>query len=718
MRYFPAPSVTDEGPKGEAELEVWESLKAAFEADEEGVLYHRYPIFDRGGHRFEEEPNFVLLHRELGLVVVECVHYTFEKIDTIERGTWQLQWADEEEVEPHDLARDKCIFLQQLFTRERALRSGTGCKVPTSVFIVLPNITEQEWNFREFDTEIESTDVIFKDDLTPKSLRETLESGTDGSTLDEREFGAAIDVLSGGQPISGAHGRPVDDPTTKRDYYDRVEKGLRGLDEQQQKIGMRVPPGPQQIRGIAGSGKTVLLAMKAARIAADPKYDDWNIALTFRTKTISEHVTNLVARFYEQFAHDSFDETSTNLEILHGWGGVTTGPGIYYRIANQIDGHRPKTYGEARELYDEEPDLLEALSLELLATGDIPTLWDAILVDEAQDFGEYFFKMCLEALDENDRLIWGYDEAQDLGNLTAPSPKQVFGSDKDGEPVVDMRGSYESGVQKSHIMRESYRAPREVLMIAHALGMGLKRQQGPVQTITRADGWEKIGYEVEGDFRKIGSEVTISRPPEHSPHPLQDERDASPFVEIEWLPDRLREIEWVSNRIEEDVRHEGLDPEQIMAILLGDVKHRFGTRMLDELESREIDANRVWEGSARQFSVEGEVTLTTVRKAKGNEAAAVYVVGLDQVANHNFIKSEVRRRNNLFVALTRTRAWSTLTGVKTPALIEEFNDVTEEVRSSTPSLTFEVPDPAALTNQLEADTEDLEITTLSDFTTE
>ena len=54
----------------------------------------------------------------------------------------------------------------------------------------------------------------------------------------------------------------------------RIEKQIANLDQWQKKAAFEVPEGPQRIRGLAGSGKTVVLALKAAYLHA--QYPDWN----------------------------------------------------------------------------------------------------------------------------------------------------------------------------------------------------------------------------------------------------------------------------------------------------------------------------------------------------------------------------------------------------------------------------------------------------------
>ncbi len=709
MEFMPTTADTD-AAGAEAELEVWERLKQVFDAHENGIAYHQYPIVDKGGDKFDHEPDIVILHQELGLLVIEVKGYQSRHIDRIEGHTWHLRNMSHSRSTPHQQARNQALFLRRFFTSEPALSDLDGCRVPANTFVALPNITRTEWEGRGFNGPA-APRTLLSDDLTPVALRDALEKVRTFDPLTDDEYDAARDVLSCGQPISGDRTDPPTNPTSKGELYERVTNGLRGLDQQQQEIGMLVPPGPQQIRGIAGSGKTVLLAMKAAR--THQRHPEMDIAITFQTKSLYEQLTTLVERFYQRFANDQ--PNWEKLSVLHAWGGQESGEGVYYNLATAA-GRNPRTWHGASNAFPDREDVFDACCEELLNEAAIPQLYDAIFIDEAQDFGPNFFTLCLDALDENQRLVWAYDEAQSLSNLTAPSPINIFGTTENGEPVLDLRGSYTRGVQKSHIMRQAYRSPRSVLMAGHALGMGLKSTNGPIQTITRSDGWDALGYDVEGDFREIGKEATIRRPSEYSPHPLHEVREAKPFVQVESFPTKMAELEWVAKQINQDIES-GLQPEQILVIVPGSRHRDIGHVLLrDQLEQHDRNVNCVWLDDPKVFATDGEVTVSGIHRAKGNEAASVYFVGLENIQDPAYRDSAVHRRNEAFVGITRSRTWCTITGVESDGvtILNEAKQVAAAVSRPSPEITFEIPDPTKLDHELEEDS-NLETPELFDF---
>ena len=59
------------------------------------------------------------------------------------------------------------------------------------------------------------------------------------------------------------------------------------------------------------------------------------------------------------------------------------------------------------------------------------------------------------------------------------------------------------------------------------------------------------------------------------------------------------------------------------------------------------------------FSREGNVTLSSIFKAKGNEAAMVFVIGCDVFEKQ---KNSRTMRNKVFTAFTRAKVWLRISG--------------------------------------------------------
>ena len=96
-----------------------------------------------------------------------------------------------------------------------------------------------------------------------------------------------------------------------------MDRDIALLDEDQVNAALSIAPGPQRIRGLAGTGKTVLLAMKAANIHL--RYPDKKILFTFNTQSLYNQIQNLITKFYRNYSDK--DPDWDNLHIRHAWDG-------------------------------------------------------------------------------------------------------------------------------------------------------------------------------------------------------------------------------------------------------------------------------------------------------------------------------------------------------------------------------------------------------------
>ena len=680
---FYATEVTGMGPGAAAEREVWNSFKTAFR-DRDGVAYYRYPVVDKSGGRFDHEPDLLFLEQDIGLMVIEVKSYKIEHIEAINGATWELSGLRQDSSSPYSQARDQAFFVKSWFDREEDLRNDSGhCKIPVNFTVALPNITREEWEAAGLH-EIPSTPrIITADDLSPQSLRDQLSKEPGNvSEFGPAELSVAKRILGGAEVISGERVSIQRELETKGDFHEMISRGLKEFDTEQIAIGSEIPPGPQRIRGIAGSGKTILLAKKAAHLHAKNPDDD--IVVTYFAKSLKQEIEETIEKEHRRLTGTKHDEEK--LRVMHGWGGYQVDEGVYFEIARASAGTFHNA-GEAASLLDGSSGPLEKLeaACSTLQPDHIPELYDAILIDEGQDFGKHFYQMCYHALREPDdgkqRLIWAYDEAQTLGDLEIPTAKEIFGEDNDGNPLVRLDGSYENGIYRSQIMRKCYRSPRQVVMLANAFGMGVQRPQGVVDAITDQDQWDSIGYEVIGDFVTTDDTV-LRRPDEYSPHPLEEQEDAKPFVRFDSFADKQDEIQYVVDQIDADLSAEGLTPEDIMVIPLGipSRAEEIGATIAEKLEALGHDTNKVWTGDRTVFEKSGEVTLTRINRAKGNEAAMVYLLNIEEVGNEvGRFKPLFTRRNEAFVGITRTRAWCQITGLESNSIADEIEGLVEEI---------------------------------------
>lgn len=690
------------GPKTEAR--VLERLETAL-SNSFLQIYYKYP--DTGRRDDNNHLDIVALHPQTGILIIQIIGLEIDEIKQINGPDWYI--VDKSRpIHPNSIASDgKIAVRHQLENLGGQLVDDDGRSVvPCQHFVALPNIKKKDWRDK-FPTE-DFDELLFWDDIEDRTQFFQKLAVPDNPRLTESILKECLGALKFSDAISGNQLNPAATPNSKRELLEHINQRLKILTDQQLRIGLQAPDGPQRVRGIAGSGKTVVHAFRAAKLHWE--HEDWNIAVTFRNRGLRQTHENLISAFYRQFSgEDSFDKDKLN--VFHAWGGST--PGMYSEISSKA-GPRTLRYSDATNLFGYENPFAHCCG-EVLKKGDIPEMYDAILIDEGQDLPNAFFKMCYQACTPEKRLYWSYDEAQSLGTLEARSARELFGSDSKGNPEVDLSENYSGGVNASHVMRTSFRTPRSVLMTAHGFGMGLYREGPVVQTITNQQGWEDIGYEIkDGNFTRSGNQITLTRPLSNSPHPLWDYQSPSELMRLRVEDSRREEINWVIEDIATLVKDENVLPEEILITFLWDfnVRKRLLKQLIEGLEAEFSNSKTIVNdvshitrklGTRGQIKKPGQISLSNIYHARGNESPFVYVMGLDMVAEQTSKKLTKGRektwreehidiRNKAFVGFTRTQGWLTITG-SNPGnrVVGELNRVLSDTKSDEPRLTLEVP---------------------------
>lgn len=669
-----------------AQNKVWGWLKAAFVSDS-GQAYYRYPIFTRTGNLIRE-PDFLMLHQETGLWIIECKGCNIDNIESIQGHEWKMKnWHSDVET-PVAQAEDQMFAIKNKLDVRRESRG----KLRTNFRVVLPNVKRQEWIDRGFDRLpcIEGV-VMLYEDLTPSALKKyfaEIKQQNPQPQYPEEEWKLIYGVLGGTLPAKPPREIPTDTPTQSPLLAIReVESSLKILDNDQKKIAFEIPDGPQRLRGLAGTGKTVLLAKRLAKMhIANPA---WNIGLVFFTRSLYDQMISLVDLYHREMHPDQREPNWQKVKILHAWGGRTR-DGFYYRLARESS-VRPHDLNSAKEAVRQSgqsgsvTDLFDFICKELQEKTQergIPKLYDCLLIDEGQDLPASFYQLALSSLRDPKRLYWAYDEAQGIGSLIIPTSEELFGRDENNQLRVDVSGSYSGGILKTHKMNRCYRTPRQLLMTAHALNMGLFRQGGVLQSVTTKDDWKDLGYEIlEGDFTaasvRDGRDVVITRHSEKSPHPVDSDKfkhheSLGSLLSFQKFASEGDEIKWIAAHIKADL-DAGFDPWDIFVTALGGENENEYLQELSKALTNVgvpsaiagVDTHVDRFQAPDIFRKDGCVTISSIARAKGNEAWKVYACRFHYATQPLAWKdeNELHKRNEAFVALTRPRLWSVVTGL-------------------------------------------------------
>jgi len=459
----------------------------------------------------------------------------------------------------------------------------------------------------------------------------------------------------------------------------RLEDSIATLDNIQGKAVIETVDGVQRIRGLAGSGKTIVLALKAAYLHA--QHPDWRIAVTFNTRSLKGQFRRLINAFcIEQTGEEPDWE---NLRILNAWGapGGTERDGVYHEFcrANNLPYY---DFQSARRSFRSGKEFESVCEEALKNIKNPKKLYDAILVDEAQDFSPAFLRLCFESLDENKRLVYAYDELQNLSGESMPSPEDIFGTNPDGTPAVSFPQPQEGQPRRDIILEKCYRNSRPVLVTAHALGFGIYRNPpkegslGLVQMFDHPHLWSEIGYDVREGELKEGSSVILYRTEESSPKFLESHSPIDDLVQFIKFESEDAQNEWLVKEIIQNLKKDELRHDDIVIINPDPLKTRKKVGPIrSQLLEKGVNSHLAGVDTNPDVFFETDtdsITFTGIYRVKGNEAGMVYIINCHDCQSAFINLASIR--NRLFTAITRSKAWVRVLGVgdEMDRLIEEY----------------------------------------------
>jgi superfamily I DNA and RNA helicase len=633
---------------------VADRLVAALQPlDLEGTLYIGYPVLASA-----DEPvsiDALLVARQRGLVA-----FIFATaVPPVSDSTTWTKFSNEQ---------DRVYFaLTTHLSKHDLLRRGRRLGFESNVVTLVPTVAGSH-----------SNGILVTD---PQGIANVLADFPPLPPEYEKPLNAALQRVSTLRPPKKRSA--VANSVSKGGVLRHIEQEIANLDQWQKGAAIGSPEGPQRIRGIAGSGKTVVLALKAAYLHV--QNPDWTIVVTFHTRSLYQQFIDLIRRF--TFEHISDEPDWSKLRVMHSWGAGDR-DGVYLEIATAA-GVTPRDFLYAKSQFGQQ-EAFSGICRELLTVvdqSDIAPRYDAVLVDEAQDLPEAFFRLVHRFTKHPKRIVWAYDELQNLSETTTPPPEELFGCDTQGNPRIQL-SNVPGQPQQDIILPVCYRNTPWALTLAHALGFGIYRDGGLIQHFDEPGLWEEIGYEVVSGTLAPGARVKLRRKPEASPDYFAELLNPNDAVTSMVFRDDAEQAEWIARSVENNLQKDELEPDDILIILPNALTaRRQSVGLMEALSRRRISSHLAGVTGSRDVIFDKRsVAMANIFRSKGNEAPCVYVVNSQTCfAGYELIKL----RNTLFTAVTRSRAWVTLCGCGSnmKALAAEI----DAVRQRNFTLEFEIP---------------------------
>lgn len=622
-------------------------------------------------------PTFTIVDREWGVIFIKGYNYTAERLTEMNENYWVISENKEiNEIKYFDNYCYKCK------TDIMSPLNGIDNELKFTSFIIFTNLEKERVKIHENFMR----NIWFSDYISGNMFDNMCEH-----RLDDDNWKRLLSVIEKANVLAKDIGIPIEKPAKNlREAIAINNQKIYTFDETQLEASLSITDACEQIRGLAGTGKTVILAIKAAKIH---RYDpNAKIAYVFYTQSLYTQVTRLIQKYYVKLTGV---QPSENLKILHVWGGRTTGEGLLYNVC-RTNGLSPIPYYEVRGYSNPFGEACKRVS-----AYNLRKEYDYVLIDEAQDLPEEFFYLVAKIVKDPKKIVIAYDQLQTTTDVSMPDFEELFGKDKNGEPQVKLLE------ENDHILKKSYRNYRDVLLIAMAFGFGIYAVDGMVQMIRSVKNWKALGFDFEkinnvGDDISFSSRVIVERTKENSPNEINQLYEKYPIVNFDFYSTINEEYQRVSEKIDELITQEKVKPEDIMVIDLRKKSKELLQRMQELLYKKgHLSIIPGIVEDSKNFFQDECVTLTTPRRAKGNEVPIVFVLGGNSMYDETSMAKRRIARNSFFISMTRSKGWVFVSGAEDN--IDLFKEEYEKIVSKLPCFEFDFPSQAEFEKMVNID---------------
>lgn len=633
----------------EAEMMLMTAVLGAYGQSEHGFVYAEPALLDAR----IPPPDLVLAHPDLGVVVFECKAYDMSYIRGAEAGNLKIiRYGRETMVNPLKQAQRGMFAIKDAYEQF----TNGGMRPLFHAVVALPNIHEAEWKELGYDRCIDSRMILFHDQLQDiqrlqKRLKKLVQStmqrvGTTTPYPLERES-VLLRVFGDSAVINDARLTVRDlEPDRLGKQIDAIEQAHKQLSAEQQLLSRLDTWGhPFLVRGVAGSGKSIVLANQVARILyrlqkqstqlslfEDNQFTPPRIGIICFNRSLVPLLRERIQRAYGALTGQDLPEyvIVTDLNRLLFAIAQKTEAFRYIRINGTQRDTRARKHLEGLEnLRTTQPRLFERI------------LFDGLMIDEAQDAhpDEYALLRALvrPSPKTNERSITiFYDDAQNLYGNPPPTWRNLN---------LNVTGG------RAAFMQECYRNSREILELGMNVLLGTQAQQR--QRIATRRYVDVLTLQEKGLLEEMSGGWCVHFAKRAGVEPV-----------VRGFQSRFEQLDWVAEAVVAMLEADQVRPEHILLLAPRSTSFRYLSQRLHQLATNPLKLRLVG-GNYQQhiddlLIVSDHLTMATVYAAKGYDAPVTFLVDVDQM------ETTVTGRALFYVGVTRAKRYLIVTGLDLP----------------------------------------------------
>lgn len=583
------------------------SFDAAGEGRFADILIHKLPDdflcwYNVPVGRQRLRPDFVVLHPQAGLLVLEVKDWllkTIQHIDPLNAAIIDADGRLKNVVNPLEQARQYLFTVVDELSRDKQLVSAEGQYKGKLLFpyghgLVLTKIKRKEFESTDLREVLPPHLVICEDEMAnavdPDRFRDRLTGmfahrfphQLSVPQIDRIRWTLFPDVRIGTQAELFASDADMEIPDL-----------LRVMDLQQEQLARSLGDGHRIIHGVAGSGKTLILGYRAEHLA---QACNKPILVLCYNKALAAKLSSMMDA--KQLSR------KVNVTNFHKWVFRELRAYNIPLPPEPVDGSKDAFYEECVNL------LIKSVDAKHVPAGQ----YDALLIDEGHDFKPEWLKLVVQMIHPHSRsLLVLFDDAQSI--YEGPKKRRfTFAS-----VGIEARG-------RTTILKLNYRNTAEILAVARAFAQDLLKSHQNAE-----------------DEAPLVQPISAGR---HGPVPL--------LVD---LPSAGKEADFVAERLE--AGHKTGIAWMDMAVVYH-YRHA-GERIAEALKRRRIPTDAQQLSNGVFDPAQDSVKLVTMHSSKGLEFPLVCIPGLDGMPDKRLDAAEQARL--LYVAMTRATHELVLTHV-------------------------------------------------------
>ncbi|MDQ0158195.1 3'-5' exonuclease [Alkalibacillus salilacus] len=578
---------------------------------EDYIVYYEPEIHGR-------RPDFVIIGPDLGVVVIEVKDWTLNTIVKANKDEWLIFGRNQQqamEKNPYKKAEEFTFHLMNHLKKDNHLLQSEGknqhnLKFPCGYGAVFSRLYTEQMSREQLYSVIDPQFCFARDEIDPEHshfsesvlIEKLMNMFKVNFRLREPLPQADIDAIrhklfpevriSGEFKQSAPH----------QDQILLSMHNLKTMDIHQENYAKNLGDRNRLIRGVAGSGKTLILATRAAILARENP--DWNILILCYNISLANYLQQQIdIKVHElESEGDQGSLFDNEMQDRKSFGSI------------EVYNFHSFLYNHFKVKDEQIPNLIESLK----SNNQLAQQYDAILIDEGQDFEQEWLTLVSHLLNPaTQSLLIVEDRAQNIYKR-----KRSY--------VEDTGLSFQG---RSKILSINYRNTQQIVRFAWDFYRNNSELQHKVAE-----------HEFEGEI--IAPKTTPRKGPE-------------PFIfQADRFTDEMKQVSRIIHKLNQD-HHVPFD-EMVILYRVKRTSHQdYIGAIQHQLKTHDIPHYWISESpsSKRQYEKsDGQVKISTIESSKGLDFQAVFIVNIDQMP-FKYEEDTQREAALLYIAMTRAHKY-------------------------------------------------------------